>query len=170
MPGGVFLIAGVATSIASPKRRWICWWRQIVEDDARAVSILSSWSDDVSGGRLQVEIKRARAPKRRSIGLQCDLDTADETCHCVGQLGFGASPEVPGGVDVRLQKRAAGVGGSSRRGVGEDRGNRGANISAARAVEKSYLPPGFHRGPASSHGCARWRYTTSKKHRKLKAL
>ena len=89
MPGGVFLIAGVATSIASPKRRWICWWRQIVEDDARAVSILSSWSDDVSGGRLQVEIERARAPRRRSIGLQCDLDTADETCHRVGQLGFG---------------------------------------------------------------------------------
>ena len=80
---------------------------------------------------------RSSAPEHRSggIGLQCDLDTADETCHRVGQLGFGASPEVTGGVD--LQKRAAGVGGSSRRGVGEDRGNRGANISAARAVEKS---------------------------------
>lgn len=38
---------------------------RVIEDDSMVVAINSSWSPDVAPGRVHVEIRRARAPKRR---------------------------------------------------------------------------------------------------------
>jgi hypothetical protein len=37
--------------------------------DSNVVSISSSWSPDVAGGRIVVEVKRARARKQRDAGV-----------------------------------------------------------------------------------------------------
>ena len=37
----------------------------VIQDDAQVVSLTSSWSEDVAGGRITIEVKRARARKRR---------------------------------------------------------------------------------------------------------
>jgi hypothetical protein len=64
---------------------------QIVEDNSRVVSITPDWDDDVAGGRIIIEVKRARAPKRREAGTPAarglDLDALTEKGPQVGWPG-----------------------------------------------------------------------------------
>ena len=43
--------------------------RPYTHPDSNVVSISSSWSPDVAGGRIVVEVKRARARKQRDAGV-----------------------------------------------------------------------------------------------------
>jgi hypothetical protein len=51
----------------------------------RGVSITPDWDDDVASGRIIIEVKRARAPKRREAGTPAaqglDLDALTPCTH-----------------------------------------------------------------------------------------